>query len=53
MKSWKTTLGGILLAGGQLLVPILPANLSWISVTLSGLGALILGTAAKDNTAGK
>lgn len=49
MKSWKTTLGGILVAAGQLLTSILPPNYAWVSTTLTGLGALILGGFARDN----
>lgn len=49
MKSWKTTLGGLLIAAGQLLAPGLPADLEWIGSALTGLGALILGLSARDN----
>ncbi|NBU84164.1 MAG: hypothetical protein EBS21_06105 [Sphingomonadaceae bacterium] len=49
MKSWKTTLGGILVAAGQLLAPSLPPNYTWVSATLTGLGGLILGVSARDN----
>ena len=49
MKSWKTSVGGLLLAAGQLLAPGLPPDLAWIGTALTGLGALILGLNARDN----
>lgn len=47
--SWKTSVGGLLMAAGQLLAPGLPAHLSWVGAALSGLGALVLGLNARDN----
>jgi len=49
MKSWKTTIGGLLIAGGQLSASALPPHLLWISATLTGIGGLILGVSARDN----
>ena len=49
MKSWKTTLGGILAAGGQIAVVSLPEHLAWIGHALTGMGALLLGATARDN----
>lgn len=49
MKSWKTSLGGLLIAAGQFLQPALPPDLQWISTTCTGLGALLLGLSARDN----
>lgn len=48
-KSWKTTLGGILAAGGQFASMALPANLTWIGHALTGIGTLLLGASARDN----
>ena len=50
MKSWRTTLGGALIALGHVLAPGLPANYSWVSTALTGTGALLLGTSARDNS---
>lgn len=47
--SWKTTLGGILVAAGQFIPQALPPNWHWLSATLTGIGGLILGAAARDN----
>ena len=49
MKSWKTTLGGVLAAAGQLVGPMLPAGFDWVGPALTGLGVLIMGGAARDN----
>jgi hypothetical protein len=49
MKSWKTTLGGLLAAAGQFVGPMLPADLHWIGPALTGMGVLIMGTSARDN----
>lgn len=49
MKSWKTTLGGILAATGQIATVALPLDLQWIGHALTGIGALILGASARDN----
>lgn len=49
MKSWKTTVGGLLILGGQLSATALPAHLQWISAALTGIGGLILGASARDN----
>ncbi len=49
MESWKTTLGGILLAlgTGSLGAPI-PEKYRWISGVLSAIGGALLGMTAKD-----
>lgn len=47
--SWKTTLGGILVAAGQAAPTILPPSWQWLSTTLTGIGGLIIGAAARDN----
>ena len=47
--SWKTTVGGILSAA-LLLVPMLPPNWQWLATTIAGLGSLLTGVAARDNS---
>lgn len=47
--SWKTTLGGILMALGQAVPAILPDAWDWLGGALTGLGGVILGGAARDN----
>ena len=49
MKSWKTTLGGMLLGASPLLKNSLPPKYAWVSDALLTLGGVILGTAARDN----
>jgi hypothetical protein len=49
-KSWKTTLGGILAAAGQVAAMSLPPHLVWIGHALTGIGTLLIGAAARDNT---
>lgn len=49
MKSWRTTLGGILAAVGQFTTPVLPPAYSWVGPALAGIGVLIMGSAARDN----
>ena len=50
ITSWKTSVGGLLIAAGQIIAPGLPADLAWIGTALTGLGALILGLNARDVT---
>lgn len=47
--SWKTTLGGFLMAGGPALKGMLPAQWSWIGDALLAIGGLIVGASARDN----
>jgi hypothetical protein len=49
MKSWKTTLGGILLGASPLAKEALPPKYSWISDALLAIGGLVLGASARDN----
>lgn len=49
--SWKTTLGGILLAAGQFIPhDSLPVSWQWLPAALTGIGGLILGATARDNS---
>ena len=48
-KSWKTTLGGILLAIAPLIPQLLPEPWHWLQAAAASMGGLILGTAARDN----
>lgn len=50
MKSWRTTLGGLLASAGQF-IPwhALPEAWHWVGPALTGLGTLLLGLAARDN----
>lgn len=49
MKSWKTTVGGILMAAGEFVRPSLPPQYDWIATVLTGIGGLLLGLTARDN----
>ena len=57
MKSWITTLGGVLTAAGGAiigaratgLVESVPTWLMWIGIILAAAGPVILGAAARDN----
>ena len=48
-KSWKTSLGGILLALGGILTQQSNHIMQLIGAVLSAVGALLLGLAAKDS----
>lgn len=48
MKSWKTTLGGLLLALGQVIA--FPEPWGWVNHALTAIGGLLMGTAARDNS---
>jgi hypothetical protein len=48
-SSWKTTVGGLLIAAGQAVPSLLPAAWHWLSGTFTGLGGIVLGMAARDN----
>tara|TARA_R110000868_G_scaffold403880_1_gene681574 strand:- start:202 stop:540 length:339 start_codon:yes stop_codon:yes gene_type:complete len=48
-SSWKTTLGGLLMAGGPALKGMLPAQWDWIGDALLAIGGLIVGASARDN----
>lgn len=54
LSSPKTTIGGILVAIGSALISVTPGgDLGWlhyIGQILIGVGSLILGFTAKDNT---
>ena len=48
-SSWKTTVGGLLIAAGQAVPSLLPPAWHWLSGTFTGLGGIVLGMAARDN----
>lgn len=48
MKSWKTTLGGILAGTGTLFAGLFP-EWSRYGLFVSGAGTVLLGLAARDN----
>lgn len=48
-KSWKTTLGGIVMALGPVAKSILPVEYAWAGDALLSLGAFLLGASARDN----
>lgn len=51
MKSWKTTLGGLLGAIGTYLLTVQdPAWVQMVGMVVNALGLLILGGSARDNT---
>lgn len=47
-SSWKTTVGGLLIAAGQAVPSILPPAWHFLGGTLTGIGGLVLGMAAAD-----
>lgn len=49
MKSWKTTLGGVLGASALPLKSLLPAQWSWVADAVASFGVLLVGWAARDN----
>ena len=50
MKSWKTTLGGAIIALGSFLQTLEdPAWISVVGATLIGVGGLLVGGTARDN----
>lgn len=55
MKSWKTTIGGLLSAIGTAIVGanvalelVTPPELLWIGYLMSAIGPVLLGTSARD-----
>ena len=49
MKSWKTTVGGIVTACGLAMSASTNATVHIIGIAVAGLGALLTGTSARDN----
>jgi len=49
LANWKTTIGGVLLFLGQVIVLTpLATTYPWLSTFLTGAGGLLLGLTAKD-----
>lgn len=48
-KSWKTTLGGIVMALGPVAKSLVPGEYAWVGDALLSLGAFLLGASARDN----
>ena len=48
-SSWKTTLGGVLMALSPVLANTLPSNWHWLTEALAAAGAIVLGGFARDN----
>ncbi len=48
-SSWKTSLGGVLLASAPVLHGVLPPDWQWVSAACLSIGGLIMGLAARDN----
>jgi len=46
--SWKTTLGGLLMAAAPIVSQLLPENYHWVKDALLSIGALIVGSSARD-----
>ena len=50
MKSWKTTIGGCLVAVGTVVVQISsPAWVPVVGTALVAIGSVFMGTSARDN----
>lgn len=48
-KSWKTTVGGLIMALAPAAAALLPQHV-WIKDAMLSIGAAILGSVARDNT---
>jgi hypothetical protein len=49
IKSWKTTIGGLLMALGTMMMQTTDPLLHSIGVVCNAIGGLFLGFSAKDN----
>lgn len=47
--SWKTTVGGIVLAGGQAILATGNPTYEWVGHILTALGGFLVGASARDN----
>lgn len=47
-RSWKTTVGGLLMMAAPIVTQFLPDNFHWVKDALLSIGGLIIGASARD-----